>query len=322
MIIRLKKLPAPNPAWSAQFAAWLRSSPVDDRHYDPKTIKRYEVVVRMFLEFCVDFGLSSLDEANSAVLRGYLFAKGADGKPKYAASTRIVMQSALNLFWTWAMDNEHVVDNQIEKLHAERTSDRKKFGRGGRKSMRLPKVLSWEQQDGLIQACGNNRQRNTGIRDTALVALLLATGLRREEAAGLQIADCDISHGMLRVIGKGNKERVIRFDPQDCGVAAALEQYIQSRPTGKRNLFLARNGRPMTAGMIYQQVTRYLGDMQKAGSVDLQAIGAKGPHLLRHTAASRMLANGVPILQVQQNMGHASLMTLQIYAHLLPERSS
>ena len=231
-----------------------------------------------------------------------------------------VMQSALNLFWTWAMDHEYVIDNQIEKLQAERTSDRKKFGRGGRKSMRLPKVLSWEQQASLIAACGKNTQRQTGVRDTALVSLLLATGLRREEAAGLQLADCDASRGMLRVIGKGNKERVIRFDPQDCGVAEALEKYIETRPAGERNLFLARNGRPMTPTMIYQQVTRYLGDMARAGKVDLDAIGAKGPHLLRHTAASRMLANGVPILQVQQNMGHSSLLTLQIYAHLLPAR--
>ena len=188
--------------------------------------------------------------------------------------------------------------------------------------MRLPKVLSWAQQEALIRACGKNTQRQAGLRDTALISLLLATGLRREEAAGLQLADWDASLGRLRVIGKGNQERIVRFDPQDCAVSSAIAEYLPVRPKGSSYLFLARNGRPMTPGMIYQQVKRYLADLAKSGQVDLQAVGAKGPHLLRHTAASRMLANGVPILQVQQNMGHASLLTLQIYAHLLPARES
>lgn len=318
----MTKLPSPNPEWSAAFSAWLDSSPVEDRPYNPKTIKRYTTIVRIFLEFCRDFGLSSLDEANSAVLRGYIYGKNDDGAPKYAASTRIVMQSALNLFWTWAMDMEYVVDNQLEKLIAERSADRRRFGQGGRKGMRLPKVLSWEQQDDLLRTAKGSTQAYVASRDSALISLLMATGLRREEAASLQITDLDLAGGQLRVVGKGDKERVVRFDPADCGLADAVTAYLRQRPASESGaLFLARNGKPMSHTMIYQQISKNLKAMSRRGKIDLVSIGASGPHILRHTAASRMLAKGTPVIQVQANMGHANLATLQIYAHLLPART-
>lgn len=121
--------------------------------------------------------------------------------------------------------------------------------------------------------------------------------------------------GRLRVVGKGNKERLVRFDAPEWNVYVEdwLAERTARKMVGKATFFLTSTGAPMTPNLVYQQVSHYLKQLeQESGRV----LPTKGPHLLRHTSAQ--LAKGVPVKQVQANLGHDNLATLQIYAHLLP----
>jgi site-specific recombinase XerD len=299
-----------------EFAEYLRGAAFSANPYSQATIDRYVRSARYFLDFARKAGIRDLDEINAAWLRSYLFGKSEDGVgDRFAASTRIVQQSALQALWYWAQDHGYAIDNPLEQLAAERQADRKRL-RGGRRSSRLPKVLSWEQQEALLAAALDNPRAETCSRDYLMVTLLLVTGLRKEEICTLRLADFRPEEGTLRVVGKGDKERLVRFDPSE--VLPAWHQYRpirerEGKGTDAPELLVTRTGRPLTGNLVYQQVSAYLASLG-------DDLPAQGPHLLRHTSASRQLAMGVPVTTVQANLGHSSLRTLDIYAHLLPPR--
>ena len=311
-----------------QFKSWM-SGDRFDFSYSPKTIKQYHRIASDLVNFAKDEQLVSLDELNKAWLRKFILRdknRIIDKEPaKYAPTTRIIRQSALNLFWRWAMEKNHAFDNPIEKLVDERAKDRKAAGGyGGRKPKRKPKVLSWAQQDALIDAVLENPRRFSGARDYALIMTLIETGLRSEEICNVLIQDLDMSAGRLRVIGKGNKERIIRFSPDE--LKSSMDVWLPMRATtllhrgiDSGTLFITSTGARITTQLVYQQVSGYLkisGIREKSHDENGNKM-ARGPHLLRHTAASRMLARGLPIRQVMENLGHETMATTEIYAHLL-----
>lgn len=304
----------------APFSAWLAGQKFADRPFSDSTIRRYTRSAGYFVEFCRKSRLKTLDEANAAWLRNYLYSVDKDDKSRFSASTRIVMQSALNLLFYWAQDTEFAIDNPIERLRTERAADRLVLGKGGRKSKRLPPVLSWEEQDQLLGIANANPRSFTAARDTCMLALTLATGLRREELCELQRSDVKWAEGRLRVIGKGNKERLVLFSAPEW--LPYLEDWLVQRAvrgfTSKKTFFVTSTGAPLTPNLVYQQVSQYIAKLELETG---RTLTAKGPHLLRHTSASAQLAKGVPVTQVQANLGHENLATLQIYAHLLPAYS-
>ncbi|GAB3644879.1 tyrosine recombinase XerC [Ramlibacter alkalitolerans] len=261
-----------------------------------------------------------MDEVNAAWLRNLLYSTKDDGSARFSAATRIVMQSALNLFYSWAMREGFAFDNPVERLAEERAKDRKALGRGGRRPARLPKVLSWEQQDHLMAIVQGNPRKFTAARDSALTGLTLLAGLRREELCDLQTPDVDLAGGQLRVTGKGNKERLVRFNAKEA--LGACEDWMAVRKergwNGSGPFFRTGTGEAMTPSLVYQQVSSYLAKLEEEQGFPLPS---KGPHLLRHTSCSAQLAKGVPITTVRANLGHESLATLTLYAHLLPPRT-
>ncbi|WP_243723501.1 tyrosine-type recombinase/integrase [Pseudomonas aeruginosa] len=129
----------------------------------------------------------------------------------------------------------------------------------------------------------------------------------------------DLHYRRMRVVGKGNKERLIDFshddrvlDPMRAWLKTRAE-VLQQHERESDLLFISRAGRRLSGSLVYQQVSRHLQSAGLAGK--LKRCGA---HVLRHTAASVMFARGVPILQIKENLGHEDLATTQIYAHLLP----
>lgn len=300
-----------------QFKAWLSGQKFADRPFSDSTVDRYFRSAGYFLQFCIKSRVRSLDEANAAWLRNWLYSEQSDGKQRFSASTRIIMQSALNLLFYWAQELDFATDNPIEKLRQERAADRTTLGKGGRKSKRLPKVLSWEDQEHLLSIAQANPREFTATRDACLLALTLATGLRREELCSLVYSDVHWQAGRLRVVGKGDKERLVSFEA--AFLAPYVEDWLRVRTArgmdSCETFFTTNTGAPMTPNLIYQQVSHYLSLLENETG---RTLPAKGSHLLRHTSASAQLAKGVPVTQVQANLGHDGLATLQIYAHLLP----
>ena len=182
-----------------------------------------------------------------------------------------------------------------------------------RRAKPLPKTLSPGEAERLIQAAAGTQPRS--LRDQALVELLYGAGLRVSEAIGLEKAGVDLDDRLVRVIGKGGKERVV---PIGRHAAEALRRYLsRGRPyldaRHRPELFLnARGGALTRAGAFL--ILRKLAE--KAG-LDPHRVH---PHLLRHSFATHLLEGGADLRSVQEMLGHADLSTTELYTHVTDKR--
>ena len=177
----------------------------------------------------------------------------------------------------------------------------------------IPKFLNREQIDKLLSA--PDRAKPTGVRDRAMLELLYATGLRVSELCAVRIADLEFAAGVLRTIGKGNKQRLM---PVGKSALAAVREYLQAaRPkllSGRSSPFLfvtARGGR-LTRQAFWKLL---LGHGKRAGIFqDLT------PHVIRHSFATHLLEGGADLRSVQTMLGHSDISTTQIYTHVMRSR--
>jgi integrase/recombinase XerD len=182
-----------------------------------------------------------------------------------------------------------------------------------RQWQRLPKRLSLEEVDGLLAAPHDDTA--AGLRDAAMLQLLYASGLRVSELCHVELRGLDLEMGIVRVLGKGNKQRLV---PVGREAIAAVRQYLdQARGSllkGRQSafLFLTARARPMTRQRFWQIISGY---GRRAGI--RQPIT---PHLLRHSFATHLLERGADLRSVQSMLGHADISTTQIYTHVLQSR--
>lgn len=168
----------------------------------------------------------------------------------------------------------------------------------------LPKYLTLEQSATLLQAVSGQNEK----RDYAILMLFLNCGIRRSELVGLNVSD--VYEDRIRVIGKGNKERIVYFGS---ACRKAIDAYLEERNkkilTDNRALFGSRNGNRISVEAVHRLVKKAL---LQAG-LDSTQFSA---HKLRHTAATMMLSGGVDVKTVQEVLGHENLNTTQIYTHI------
>jgi integrase/recombinase XerC len=174
---------------------------------------------------------------------------------------------------------------------------------------RLPKALSRQQASDLLDAEPANR---SPLRDSALLELMYAAGLRVSEAVGANLTDLDFREGSIRVRGKGNKDRVALFG-EPC--LRAIQGYLHNEripPADGDPLFTNSEGRRITVRTAHRIVKRWA---MRAGLPP-----ETSPHTLRHSFATHLLDGGADLKSVQQLLGHESLATTQIYTHISIER--
>ncbi|MEO0236065.1 MAG: site-specific tyrosine recombinase XerD [candidate division WOR-3 bacterium] len=178
-----------------------------------------------------------------------------------------------------------------------------------RKIIKLPDFLNEEEVNKLLESPDTSTPR--GIRDRAILELLYATGVRVSELVSLKISNVFLEERMIRVLGKGNKERII---PYNSTAAKYLELYLYGvRPSilkkrGEDRVFLNMRGTSLSRISVWKILKNYA---VKAGITKNIY-----PHILRHTFATHLLKNGCDLRTLQIFLGHASLMTTQIYTHL------
>jgi integrase/recombinase XerC len=160
----------------------------------------------------------------------------------------------------------------------------------------------------------STEENPAGIRDRLVVELLYASGARVSEIAGLNLQDIDYSRNLLRVVGKGNKQRMVPFGQP---AREALDQWLKIgraqfvSDASRDALLLNFKGGRIGVRQIYALV---------AGLLSTTPTGVAGPHSLRHSAATHLLDGGADLRAVQELLGHASLGTTQIYTHVSIER--
>jgi site-specific recombinase XerD len=175
---------------------------------------------------------------------------------------------------------------------------------------RLPQVLTPEQTAVLLDAITGSKPLE--LRDRALFELIYSSGLRCQEALDLTFRDVDFGESQIRTKGKGRKVRVI---PVGAPALRALEKYLQEGRTRlvtggstEDHIFVSRTGRGLSSSDVQRRLARYL---IRAG-----APSGTSPHTLRHSFATHLLEGGADLRVIQELLGHSSLRTTQVYAHV------
>jgi integrase/recombinase XerC len=179
---------------------------------------------------------------------------------------------------------------------------------------RLPKCLDLEQVQKLLDAPGD--ADILSARDKAMLEVLYSSGIRVSELVELTMADMDLQEGILRVRGKGRKDRLTPIGSQ---AIKAMQRYFEMRqqdtriqPTHSQRAFLNKHGEPLSTRSVRRKLDKYL----LAAGLD----PGISPHTLRHSFATHLLNNGADLRSVQELLGHQSLSTTQIYTHLSTSR--
>lgn len=175
---------------------------------------------------------------------------------------------------------------------------------------KLPSVLSTREIDRIISSIPTNHE--LGIRLRAMVELLYATGMRVSELVNLKMSQMDLESGFVRVIGKGNKERIV---PIGLAAKTAIRRYLtvksqkfRDRTSDADTVFLSKLGKKMSRKEFWRQLKHFA---KKAGVSQFVS-----PHIFRHSFASHLLQGGADLRAVQDLLGHSSLATTQIYTHI------
>jgi integrase/recombinase XerC len=219
----------------------------------------------------------------------------------YCKSTVARKLATLRSFYKFVVRREYTGSNPVTPI---RTPKQEK---------RLPKFLDVEQIEKLFSNCDTTTL--LGARDRGILEMLYSTGIRVSELVALNIADIDLGTSVIRVRGKGKKERVIPIGP---GAVKAVIHYLDLRrsslQTAKHDpdaLFINKHGQRLSTRSVRRKLDKYL---LEAG-LDLSV----SPHTLRHSFATHMLQRGADLRSVQEMLGHQSLSTTQIYTHMTSE---
>jgi integrase/recombinase XerD len=209
--------------------------------------------------------------------------------------------AAIRRFYRWALRERLVLADPTVRL------------RPARRVARFPQALSESQVEALLAA--PDVATPLGLRDRAMLELLYATGLRVSELVGLKSLELSLNDGLVRVMGKGSKERVVPLGEE---ARAWLGRYLaEARPTllagrPSDDLFVTQRAAAMTRQMFWVLIKRH------AARADIRA--PLSPHGLRHAFATHLLNHGADLRVVQMLLGHADISTTQIYTHVARER--
>ena len=269
-----------------------------ERRLANNTVRAYTADISTFLRFLSKKNLYAFNDVNIETI--HLFLEDArKNRISHRSNARRI--SALKSFFTYLKQENKVNSNPFYSI------DLPKSGQT------LPKALSVVEVDRLLAEPAVITP--IALRNQAMLYLLYSTGLRVSELTQLSLAACNLSSGFVRVLGKGDKERLVPF-----GDAAKeqLDRYLKSsRPhilKGKRSnyLFITNRGSAMTRLRFWQII--------KEAAIAAGISKTISPHMLRHSFASHLLAHGADLRAVQLMLGHADITTTQIYTHIDQDR--
>ena len=269
-----------------------------ERGLSGNTLAAYGRDLRDYSAFLATRGHTTLDTIAPADLEAHLSALRASG---LSASTVERHLSAIKGFHKFCLRESLTTASPLRALPRLK------------RARKLPAVLSIDQVGRLLEACDPDAGP-LSLRDRAMLELLYSSGLRESEVCDLKLDDLDFNEDMVRVIGKGNKERLV---PMGSVAARYLDRYLKeargqlhpkdSLPSSSDRVFLTSKGKPLYRQAVFTVV-------RDAG----RRIGIEGlhPHTLRHSFATHLLEGGADLRVVQELLGHADLSTTQIYTHI------
>ncbi|WIM04574.1 MAG: site-specific tyrosine recombinase XerD [Candidatus Nitricoxidivorans perseverans] len=268
------------------------------------TLSAYRSDLALFAAWLADRG-TNLADATEADINGYL--AHLHGRPGgFKATSQRRLHSVLRRFFGWLLDQGRIRTDPL--LNVERPL----------RAPRFPKTLSEKNVEDLLAAPDVDAPR--GLRDRALLEVLYATGLRVSELTGMRLFELGLSDGVVRVFGKGSKERMV---PLGEVAVEWMQRYLQEgRPAllkGRASDFVFVTGRAgkVDTGMSRQMAWTLIKKHAATAGIPRERIS---PHVLRHAFATHLLNHGADLRVVQMLLGHADISTTQVYTHVARER--
>lgn len=269
------------------------------------TIAAYHNDLTQFLAFVTQPGMVDGEASWAAITRDHLirfilFLK----EREYASATVARKVAAMKSFCHFLLRTDVITEDPAEDLDSPKVKKQ------------LPQTLTPDEVDRLLALPAHQGQSPKALRDSALLEVLYATGMRVSEVARLTLEDLDLDQGTIRCIGKGNKERVM---PLYAEAVTALGTYLErgrrnflGQDSNERTLFLNPRGERLTRQGLWLIIKSYARELDLADKVT--------PHTLRHSFATHMLNGGAGLREVQRLLGHANISTTQVYTHVSRER--
>ncbi len=268
---------------------------VAEKNASPHTVKNYHIDLR---EFVISQGKKGVVEITYLDIRSFLaFLKDRD----YSKSSIARKVACLRSFFKYLARENILKTNPAAGVSIPK------------RDKRLPKFLDAEEVTQLLEAPSKNNWEEK--RDRAILETLYSSGLRVSELVGLNHDDLDGFGGLLRVRGKGKKERIV---PVGHVALKAIQEYVEKKPPKdgepalKRALYMNRSGGRLTDRSVRRVIIKYVRRSGLKKEVS--------PHMLRHSFATHMLDRGADLRSVQELLGHANLSTTQIYTHITTKR--
>lgn len=269
-----------------------------ERNYSPNTIRAYTTDLGRFEDFLRKRGVNAPEHADVRDVRGFLARMRARGLGRSTVARRL---AAIRSFYTFLQRRGIISTTPLVAL------------RTPRREQKLPHFLTVDDVNRLMDAPDTTTWK--GTRDRAMLETLYGAGLRVSELVGLDDDDIDLRQALLRIRGKGKKERLAPV--AGCAVRA-LRNYLDTRDTrdfpdreNGATFINARDGHRLTTRSVRRIMQKYLNQAGLDGKLS--------PHSLRHSFATHMLNNGADLRTVQELLGHENLSTTQIYTHMLPD---
>ena len=269
-----------------------------NKKYSPHTLVSYNTDLVKFSDFLtLTFGeeteYDDLEFITLSDLKSFVAGLFDESYSKNSLSRKI---SALKSFFKFANSRKYIKKNIASFLIFPK------------KEKRLPSHLSLKEISDLFSDKGS-----LTVQETAIFELFYSSGIRLTELIELKISNFSLSDKTIKVLGKGNKERII---PIGNSAYNTLKEYLKFRAAPEEGnsdiLFLCQNGKklyPMKVNRMIKKHLKLITDLKK-----------KSPHVLRHTFATHLIDNGADIVAIKDMLGHSSLSTTQIYTHLSPEK--
>lgn len=274
---------------AAAFIGYLRH----EKRYSPHTVQAYESDLEQFFLF-LDESYPDLpvEQCSHQAIRTWLARLKEEGLEARSLNRKL---STLRSFFRYLMKQGITDRSPLDKVVAPKT---------GR---RLPAFVNEPQMERLFEQVPFP-EGFRGHTERLIMELLYQTGMRRAELIGLTTDRLELSRGLLRVLGKGNKERLL---PLSAPLLECLKQYLEARKqvagADTNALLLRENGKPLYPKWVHEVVHRYLSLVT--------TLEHRSPHVLRHTFATHLLNSGADLNAVKELLGHASLTATQVYTH-------
>jgi integrase/recombinase XerD len=261
------------------------------------TLAAYRRDLTIYADWLAATRARSLDASEESDLLAYIAAR--HGQTRATTANRRL--TVFKRYFRWALRERRILADPTLRLD------------GARQPMRLPKTLSEAQVEALLAA--PDAEQPLGLRDRAMLELLYACGLRVSELVGLKSVHVGLNEGVVRVTGKGSKERLVPFGEEAHRWLTAYLATARPAILAGRNsdaLFVTVRGSAMTRQMFWNLIRKHAA---QAG-----ILAPLSPHTLRHAFATHLLNHGADLRAVQMLLGHVDISTTTIYTHVARER--